>query len=111
MLFSTSTLLDDPVEAVGDARPEVPDAADAAVGEAFDGVLGAFRQEGFDAGYRRAVNDLLAEFLLISEEYLHEQPNPAPGLRETLRSFSRHLERFAEIRRELGNFVDGGLGI
>ena len=117
MLFSPSSLLsvfDVPDEAVGELRParqpvDAPE-ADAAVGEAFDGVLGAFRQEGFEAGYRRAVSDLLAEFLLISEEHLHEQPTP--GLRETLLAFERHLENFAEARLAIGDgYVDGGLGI
>jgi len=124
MLFSPSSLLsvfDAPDEAVGELRPApradaAPDAAppaDAAVGEAFDSVLGAFRQDGFEAGYRRAVSDLLAEFLLISEERLHEQPTPQPQLRELLRSFERHLERFAEARLAVGDagLVDGGLGI
>ena len=36
-----------------------------------------------------------------------------PELRELLRSFERHLERFAEARLAVGDagFVDGGLGI
>lgn len=59
----------------------------------------------------RAVNDLLAEFLMLSEEHLPEQGAPQPGLRALLRSFESHLERFAEVRLALDGFVDGGPGI
>src|SRR5437764_13916054 len=103
MSFSTPTLLEE-------LEPDGP-IPDAAVGGAFDGLLSAIRQEGFDAGYRRAASDLLAEFLLISEEHLHELPAPDPALRALLRSMEEQLSRFAQARLELEGFVEGGLGI
>jgi hypothetical protein len=89
-------------------EPAIPDTA---IDGAVNGVLGAIRQEGFDAGYRRAVSDLLAEFLLITEEHLHDLPEPDPALRALLRSFEAQLERFGQARLELQGFVEGGLGI
>ena len=80
------------------------------IGEVFDGVLGAYRQEGYDAGYRRAVNDLLADFVLISNEFIRSQPTPIPELRQALRAFEEHLERAAGASSSK-HFVDGGLGI
>jgi NAD(P)H-dependent FMN reductase len=96
--------------AVQETEPEIL-IPEAAAGGAVEGLLGAIRQEGFDAGYRRAASDLLAEFLLISEEYLHDLPEPDPNLRALLRSFEEQLARFARTRMELDGFVEGGLGI
>jgi hypothetical protein len=98
---------------------EVADAADAAARDgalsgALEGVLDAYRQGGYSVGYRRAVSDLLAEFLLISESYLHDRPQPPDrpgGLRELLRSFEHHLEQFARVRLESDVSFEGGLGI
>jgi hypothetical protein len=95
-------------ETLHEVEPVLPDAA---LGGALDGVLGVLRQESFDAGYRRAVSDLLAEYLLITEEHLHDLPQPDPALRALLRSFEEQLTRFAHARLELEGFVEGGLGI
>jgi hypothetical protein len=82
---------------------------DAALGGVFDGVLEAYRQEGYEAGYRRAVNDLLADFPLIAADFIRTQSVPSSELRKVLRAFEEHLERTAGAS---GNhFVDGGLGI
>jgi hypothetical protein len=83
---------------------------EADLGNIFDGVLEAHRQEGFDAGYRRGTSDLLAEFVLISEEFIREQAPGSPHLREILRSLGERLEQSAgAVSKE--HFVDGGLGI
>jgi ATP phosphoribosyltransferase regulatory subunit HisZ len=85
--------------------------SDAALGGAFDGVLEAYRQEGYEAGYRRAVNDLLADFPLISADFIRSQSAPSPELRKVLRAFEEHLERAAGASANSHHFVDGGLGI
>ena len=82
---------------------------DLALGGVFDGVLEAYRQEGYEAGYRRAVNDLLADFPLIAADFLRSQSAPSPQLRRVLRAFEEHLERTAGA--SANHFVDGGLGI
>jgi hypothetical protein len=87
---------------------------DAALSGALEGVLDAYRQGGYSVGYRRAVSDLLAEFLFLSEGYLHDRPQPPDtrrGLRDLLRSFEDHLQNFARVRLESDGSVEGGLGI
>jgi hypothetical protein len=74
-----------------------------AIGDAFAGVLGAYRDEGFQAGYGRAVNDLLAEFL-------RRRPGASPALRAALRAFQDHLEASAGVS-VTDHFVHDGLGI
>jgi hypothetical protein len=86
-------------------------AGEAALGGVFDGVLEAYRQEGYEAGYRRAVNDLLADFPLISADFLRSQSAPSPELRKVLRAFEEHLEQAAGASANAHHFVDGGLGI
>ena len=75
-----------------------------------DGVLEAYRREGYEAGYRRARNDLLADFVLISREFIRDLPTPAPELRQILRKFEQHLEGSMSDRSHFREFTDG-LGI
>ncbi len=81
-----------------------------------EGVFGvvsdAHRTSGFDAGYRRAVNDLLAELALLVAEVGRERPEARDGLR-VLR---RRLEQLVDGKSVHGSvtsngYVDGGLGI
>jgi len=85
--------------------------AQARIGEVFDGVLDAYRQDGFSAGYRRAISDVLSDFLWVSERFLKEHSPPPPGLRQVLQEFEQHLEDLAKPSSPAGGFVDGGLGI
>jgi len=94
---------------------ELPDSTaassnDASLGNVFDGVLGAFRQDGYEAGYHRAVNDLLAEFVFISEEFIRSHTSRQTELRQVFRAFEERLERAAGAP-SANHFVDGGLGI
>ena len=68
------------------------------------------RNEGFQNGYRRAVNDLLAEFPLISQEFLRRRPAASDELRAALQAFQEHLERSAGLSIS-EYFVKDGLGI
>jgi len=86
-----------------------------ALGNVFDTVLDAYRSDGFEAGYHRAVNDLLADFALIAKECLRDHDNNSDDLRHALRDFQerfeRHLEQSAATSRSTDLYVDGGLGI
>jgi hypothetical protein len=84
-----------------------------AIGSVFDSVLGAYRADGFDAGYHRAVNDLLADFALVAREFIREQGQDSPQLLQALREFQDRFEKHLENAAPGGadQFVDGGLGI
>jgi hypothetical protein len=84
--------------------------AEPALNGLVDGVLEAYRREGYEAGYRRARNDLLADFVLISREFIRDLPTPAPELRQILRKFEQHLEGSMSDRSHFREFTDG-LGI
>ena len=93
---------------------ELPDQTEVFPG-VVDSVLGAYRADGFEAGYSRAVNDLLAEFALAAREFAREHHNDSPELRAALRDFllkfEQHLEQAAATSKQPDSFVDGGLGI
>jgi hypothetical protein len=86
-----------------------------ALNNVFDTVLDAYRSDGFEAGYHRAVNDLLADFALIAKEFLRERENPSDELRHALRDFQMrfeaHMENAMPASRTVDQYVDGGLGI
>jgi hypothetical protein len=85
------------------------------LGNVFDTVLDAYRSDGFEAGYHRAVNDLLADFALIAKEFLREHEQQSDELRQALRDFQirfeAHLENAVPASRTVDQYVDGGLGI
>ena len=65
---------------------------------------------GYEAGYRQAVNDLLAELLPWSERFIDAQPGRAEDLRKLLYPFEAYLEqRIARMSPE--SEFEGGLGI
>ena len=79
---------------------------------AISGVMQAYRDEGFAAGYARATSDLLADFVLIAEQFIHELPaEKRSALRPVLRAFENHLAVAVHSRKPVEVFVDGGLGI
>ncbi len=84
-----------------------------AIGSVFDSVLGAYRADGFDAGYHRAVNDLLADFALVAREFIRGKGDDSPELLGALREFQERFEKHLEQAGSGGAdyFVDGGLGI
>jgi hypothetical protein len=87
-------------------------AAEQGLNSAFSGVLQAYRDEGFAAGYARASSDLLADFVLIAEQFIHEQPPEQRSvLRPVLRAFENRVAMAVGSRRAVEVFVDGGLGI
>ena len=66
---------------------------------------------GYQAGYRQAVNDLLAALQPLSDRFLDRQGGRAEELRTLLYPFEAYLERrIAEMGPDR-DFVEGGLGI
>jgi hypothetical protein len=90
--------------------PSFASEAEPALDGVVDGVLEAYRREGYESGYRRARNDLLADFVLISREFIRDLPTAAPELRQILRKFEQHLEQSMSERSQFHEFADG-LGI
>ena len=78
-----------------------------------DGILEAYRQQGYDAGYSRALNDVLADFLLFTQRLLRNaDPDDRNRLRRSLRSFETQLESsLAGQNGRVYPVVEGGLGI
>lgn len=75
-------------------------------------VMAVHRERGFDAGYDRAVNDVLLSLMLLTEEYLQRQPPEAKAdLRRDLYAFEEFVERNIHRLRSQHGFVEGGLGI
>ena len=75
------------------------------------GVIEAYRRGGFDAGYQRATQDLHANLVLISEEFLREQASSGQELRKVLYAFVDRLERQLDRNARTHAYVEGGLGI
>jgi len=75
------------------------------------GVIEAYRREGFDAGYQRATQDLLACLVLSSEQFLCEQASSGQELRRVLYAFVDRLERQLDRNAQAHGYVEGGLGI
>jgi hypothetical protein len=86
---------------------------DAFVEEA--GVFGAlfdvYREQGFERGYERAVQDMLGSLVTVTEKYLRAHPTGAPALRRQLYAYVEFLERQLESAARETGYVSGGLGI
>ncbi len=90
--------------------PQFSSEPEPALSGVVDGVLEAYRREGYEFGYRRARNDLLADFALISREFIRNLPTAAPELRQILRKFEQHLDQSLPEHSQFHEFADG-LGI
>ena len=116
---------------VGDVSHRAPDAGSSygsleggeagggpAPGEPGSGSEGALAQvwsiyygQGFDEGYRRAVKDLLASLVSISERFIGERPESAGQVRKVLYPFEEYLEKQIGRMTPEDGFVEGGMGI
>ena len=80
--------------------------------EVFGSIFEAYRREGFDAGYQRAVRTLFSDMVLCAEEFLHDQPGGCTQeSRRMLYAFIERLERQVGRDSHSGGYVEGGLGI
>ncbi len=82
------------------------------LGRGFGTVSDVRQSAGYEAGYRRGVNEVLAELALIAAEVGRERPEA----RDALRLVRRRLEQvadgdLAERPAAVDGYVDGGLGI
>jgi len=76
------------------------------------GVLSAYRLKEFDAGYGRALNDVVNALLLESALYLRARPETSPEGRQLVSAFATYLERrITALRPSSHSFVEDGLGI
>jgi len=80
--------------------------------ELFSGLVTAYQERGYEAGYARGANDALASVLEAAEEFARLRPESAAQTRRLLFAFSEFLEN--RVRRTppttAPDFIDG-LGI
>ena len=80
-------------------------------------VLGVYEQHGYDAGYRRAVQDVLLSLLGVTEQFIRERGtggSPPEDLRRVVWALGEDLERqlaAGASDRSTSGEVEGGLGI
>jgi len=85
----------------------------------FDAVSDAQWAAGFDAGYHRAVNNLLADIALIAAEVGREPGTDSPDARQAIRRLRGRIEQHLDEESNASHgspsaaegYVDGGLGI
>jgi hypothetical protein len=96
---------------------ELPDARGAQPQSAlFGSVLGVYEQHGYEAGYRRAVQDVLLTLLGTAEGVVRERMldvSSAENLRRAVWAVHERLDARtdAATRDAAEGFVEGGLGI
>jgi len=89
------------------------------LGGVFDAVSDAQWAAGFNAGYRRAVSNLLADIALIAAELGREPGTDNPEARQSIRRLRGRIEQHLEGEANadhgtapaVDGYVDGGLGI
>ena len=78
-------------------------------------VLGVYEQHGYEAGYRRAVQDVLLTLLGTAEDVVRERAldaASAENLRRAVWALHERLEARSDASRAAAEgFVEGGLGI
>jgi hypothetical protein len=73
-------------------------------------LVDVYQEQGFEAGYHRGVNDVLAAFLEATEQFVHARPENAAETRRLLHEFAGHLEEFLD-RSHPHFFFEDGSGI
>lgn len=96
---------------INDDAIVVTEIADDQSGGIFDGVLRAYRHQGFDAGYVAARHEILASMRLAAADFIHVHALADADALRLLREFADHLDRSIATADERGHFVAGGLGI
>jgi len=96
-------------DAVGDRLTEEEAWLAALPPEAFRAILSSHRREGFDAGYRRAISDILAASVFLAEKSLRTAQRPTDA-RQVIYRFIQLLEQQVPGRASADEVSDG-LGI
>ncbi|HEX8323412.1 MAG TPA: hypothetical protein VF595_05810 [Tepidisphaeraceae bacterium] len=73
-------------------------------------VLAAHRRQGYDAGYARAIADVLAASVFVAEHALRSAPNPSDA-RAVLYRFVADLDRETKRLASGEGVVSDGAGI
>ena len=92
-------------------EPDVQTDADQA-GSIFGALIEVYREQGFEQGYQKAMNDVLRSLVHLTEQYLGGRADDAKAdVRRIVYGYVEHLQ--SEIRRASNDagYVSGGLGI
>lgn len=88
--------------------PVAPQMRNSKVPGALNVVLDAHRREGFDAGYRRAITDVLAATVFVAEKAIRQSNADSPETRRAIYAFIEMLERETIRLRKDESFEQGG---
>jgi len=96
--------------------PPATDSSDADQSVESPGILGAlidaYREEGYERGYQRAVQDVLDSLVGITERFIREAGTDAGVSRQGVYAYVEFLEREIQAAsRDVAGYVSGGLGI
>jgi hypothetical protein len=92
----------------------VTELPDGPAGAVLGSVLGVYEQHGYEAGYHRAVQDVLLSLLGVTEDFIRQRGLAAPAareLRQVIWAYHAHLQRRSERLGSAAGYVEGGLGI
>ena len=74
-------------------------------------VIGVHREQGFERGYERALQDLLASLVPLTEQYLRRQGDRSGEARRLLYGYIEFLADHIRRASDEAGFVFDGLGI
>jgi hypothetical protein len=102
-----------------DGIQALPDEGGGSSGGVLAGLLSNYELRGYERGYRRAVEDLLASLVWATEEFLRSQPQSsdeapvasAKDRRRLLYEFEEKLEHRIHSLSPDAGYVSDGLGI
>jgi hypothetical protein len=79
----------------------------------FGSLMDVYREQGYERGYQRAVNDILDELLLATEDFVQERERERalPDARRLFYEFERFVEERLQRLSPSQQYVSGGLGI
>ncbi len=75
---------------------------------AFGVVLKTHRREGYDAGYRRAIADVLAASVFVAEKALRDTHATSDDARRAMYAFIELLEKETLRFKSDESFIEGG---
>ncbi|HEY2584681.1 MAG TPA: hypothetical protein VGI81_02825 [Tepidisphaeraceae bacterium] len=74
-------------------------------------VLDVYQEQGFERGYERAMHDLLASLVSVTEQYLIRQDSRSGETRRLLYGYVEFLEDHIRRASDDAAYVSDGLGI
>ena len=102
----------DSLESQANAKAASVTAEEPALRSVLPSLVSAYCERGYDAGYARGVNDMLAQVLLAADRFARLRPESATDTRRLLYAFSEFLEdQVPRTPAYPDHFVAEGLGI